>query len=59
MFEIEFDAYRCELPACTDQAIEAARLAAEQHLGQPLKVDPRQDFPSFTLYKDGEEIGGG
>lgn len=43
----------------TDADIEAARLAVEDRIGRKLPVDPRTGFPSFTIYADGEEYGGG
>jgi hypothetical protein len=42
-----------------DHAIERARKYAEEKLGTPLPIDPRTNFPAFTLYRDGEEVGGG
>ena len=47
----------------SDVSIEAAREQADHDLeeaGQPRLVeDSRHDFPSFTVYEDGEELGGG
>lgn len=41
-------------------AIDEARVAVEAYIRAKLEVDPRTDFPSFSIYNaNGEEIGGG
>ena len=52
---------RCDLAGeeFEDAAIESARVQLEKINGQKFPTDPKTDFPSFTLYKDGVEIGGG
>ena len=54
-----FDHERQSLTDDSDAAVEAALADLEQRLGRKLPLDTRTDFPSFTLYGDGEEIGGG
>jgi hypothetical protein len=49
----------CPVSEFSDPAIEAAREAAED-AGHVLSIDPRTEFPSFTVYgPDGCELGGG
>lgn len=62
--EIEFSGrgnkwFRCDLAGEEDAAIESARVQLEKINGQKFSTDPKTDFPSFTLYQDGVEIGGG
>ena len=47
------------LPDYNDEEIEAVRIRVEKRLGRFLPEDPRTGFPSFTIYADGEEVGGG
>lgn len=42
-----------------DSNVMAARKRVEKALGKKLKIDPRTGFPSFSLYKNGKEIGAG
>jgi hypothetical protein len=54
IYEVEFDrGGRIKIPNDSDSAVEAVA----KRLGL-WKGDP-QRFPSFTLYRDGQEIGGG
>ena len=46
------------MAANNDINLERARVQAELE-GEKLVVDPRTDFPSFVVYRDGAEIGGG
>jgi heat shock protein HslJ len=62
--EIEFcgrgnQLFRCDLASEEDAAIESDRVQLEKINGQKFPTDPKTDFPSFTLYQDGVEIGGG
>lgn len=65
MYEIEFDvgcddcAVRYPLAEMTDDCIQKTRLKAEADLGRKLVVCDRSNFPSFTIYEDGEETAGG
>jgi hypothetical protein len=51
--------FRCDLAGEEDAAIESARVQLERINDQKFPTDPTTDFPSFTLCKDGVEIGGG
>ncbi len=46
------------LTKMTDDEIEKARVECEKTHG-PLPIDERTGYPSFGIYEDGEEIGGG
>jgi len=48
-----------QLSDFSDEVIIVDRTALEAQEGEKLEVDPRTDFPSFVLYENGEEIGGG
>jgi hypothetical protein len=50
---------RCDLASEEDAAVESARVQLEKINGQKFPTDPKTGFPSFTLYQDGVEIGGG
>lgn len=60
-FSIQFDgvpgAYKIKSEA--DAHVNAKLAQIEKTLGTKLERDRRTDFPSFTIYKDGEEWGGG
>lgn len=57
---IEFDEGGItSFPYNTDKNIEEIRNIVEKEIGHKLPVDPKTDFPSFTIYEDGEAIGGG
>lgn len=43
----------------TDKSIEKTLKLYETRTGKPLPKDSRTDFPSFTVYQNGEEVGGG
>lgn len=43
----------------TDKSLESALKKIEKAIGKKLELDPKSDFPSFTYYEDGEEMGGG
>jgi hypothetical protein len=43
----------------SDTEIERARRHVERVLGKPLPLSTKTDYPEFTLYVNGEEIGGG
>lgn len=47
------------LSGFTDKKIEASLSKLEKRAGKKLERDSRTDFPSFTVYHNGEEIGGG
>lgn len=62
MCEIEFHDRagrpgRAARPQSTDAAVEAARAEQETAAGA-LPPDPRIGYPSFTVYRGGEEVGG-
>ncbi|CAB4190023.1 hypothetical protein UFOVP1196_26 [uncultured Caudovirales phage] len=61
MITIKFHESDIVLPIqeMADEFIEAARLEVERQMGAPLSVDPRTDFPSFTVYENGAELGEG
>jgi hypothetical protein len=60
-YTIKFDGCAETLPLSefSDEAMEAARQEAERLLGRKLPLDPKTGYPSFTVYRDGVEIGGG
>lgn len=46
--------------AFDDTALDLARSAVEKRLGRKLPIDPRTNYPSFTVYNAaGDEVGGG
>lgn len=47
-----------EISELSDSEIERARKLAEKRYGKP-SVDPKTDYPSFTIYEDGNEIAAG
>jgi hypothetical protein len=62
--EIEFygrgnKLFRFDLASEENAALECARVQLEKINGQKFPTDPKTDFPSFTLYRDRAEIGGG
>jgi hypothetical protein len=48
-----------EISELSDVEIERARHTVEYRIERPLPVDSRTGFPSFTVYEDGIEFGGG
>jgi hypothetical protein len=47
-----------QLMEFTDEEIELSRASLESRIG-PLLCDPKTGFPSFVVYLDGQEVGGG
>lgn len=61
MVAIRFDQSSIVLPIedMSDSCIEEARLEAERQEGVLLEIDPKTNFPSFTVYLNGAILGGG
>lgn len=60
-YALKFDdsAYVLRLNENSDAAVRVARIRVERLERKPLQDDPMTGFPSFTLFHNGVEIGGG
>lgn len=60
-FAIKFydSPYVLRLNENSDAAVRVARIRVERLERKPLQDDPMTGFPSFTLFHNGVEIGGG